>query len=69
MKIYPDYPRVYLPLTFIYIQKGQNDKALEALEKTFQNGFKQLEELEQEPDFKSLMKDPGYTTLKKKYFN
>ena len=61
-----DNPNHYYELAMVYHKKA--DVAILNLEKAFQYGFKDLEQIKNEPAFDSLRSQAGYKKLVKKYF-
>ncbi|MEO6190583.1 MAG: caspase family protein [Saprospiraceae bacterium] len=65
--LYPYDKYVCIPLTCIYLKKGMEDKAYEAIEKGLKSGFKDIEAIESEADLKDFIKTSRYLKLKNKY--
>ena len=61
-------PWVYYNLACVYNIQGKEEKALQALEMSFELGFKEFNELETDTDLKTVLTNPKYIELKKKYF-
>lgn len=67
MQLYPQDKDLYIPLTCIFLKKGQPDKAYDSLEEGLKNGFQKVHELETEPDLKDFIQTAKYRSLLKKY--
>lgn len=64
----PDDPSVHYNLGCSYALLNQGDKALEALEKALDLGYRDLEWMENDPDLDGLRKADGYKTLLRRFF-